>query len=190
MEEILQFEEWRPVVGYEGLYEVSSFGRVRSLDKYKKQWRGGKIFVQGRIMQPKTKKNGYLGLILSKNGKQKNVLIHRLVAKAFIPNPHNLPCVNHKTECKTFNHFSALEWCDVSYNTKYGSGIKRTAEKLSKPIVQLSLNGNFIKKWESATVVERELGFFKTHITKCCRGKLKSAYGFKWEYADNNEQNA
>ena len=121
-------EEWRTIVGYEGQYEVSSYGRVRSLDRYDRMNR----FWKGRILNLHTGTGGYLFVGLSSNGNEKNYLVHRMVAQAFIPNPDNLPQVNHKDEDKTNNNVDNLEWCDREYNINYGTikdRIRNTAIK-------------------------------------------------------------
>ena len=110
-------EEWRPIKGYEGLYEVSNTGRVRSLDRYD----SNNHFLKGRILKLYTRKGGYLFVQLHLNGKGKNYLVHRLVAIAFIPNPDNLPEVNHLDEDKTNNRVENLEFCDRKYNINYGT---------------------------------------------------------------------
>ena len=114
-------EEWRPVVGYEGLYEVSNTGRVRSLDMYVKSRYGNYRLHKGKVLSPAKDKNGYLKVNLCYNGKDKIIRVHRLVTEAFIPNPDNLPEVNHKDEDKTNNRVENLEWCDRSYNINYGT---------------------------------------------------------------------
>ena len=112
-------EEWRSVVGYEGLYEVSNTGQVRSLDRYVK----GKSYRlhKGKVLSPGKNSRGYLSAVLSYNGKHKAITVHRLVAEAFLPNPDNLPEINHKDEDKTNNSVDNLEWCDRSYNNNYGT---------------------------------------------------------------------
>lgn len=122
------FEKWLPVVGWESYYEVSNYGRVRSLDRivYKGS-RAGYVLKKGRYLKT-FEKNGYLFLILTVEGKTKNVYVHRLVAEAFLPNPNNLPCINHKDECKTNNLVSNLEWCDYFYNNTYGTKQERIRE--------------------------------------------------------------
>ena len=118
---MIEKEEWRPVVGYEGLYEVSNTGQVRSLDKYDSLG----VFWIGKLLS-KLKVGGYFMVKLRKDGIQKMCLIHRLVAQSFIPNPLNLPQVNHKDEDKTNNMVDNLEWCDAKYNMNYGTRQKRS----------------------------------------------------------------
>lgn len=110
-------EEWRTIVGYEGLYEVSNTGQVRSLDKYDSINR----FRKGRILTLYTETGGYLKVGLSSNGKTKKYLVHRLVAEAFIPNPDNLPQVNHIDENPSNDNVDNLEWCNAKYNSNYGT---------------------------------------------------------------------
>lgn len=114
-------EEWRSIPGYEGLYEVSSYGRVRSLDKYDSMNR----FLRGRILRLFTDGLGYLRAQLYSNSKRKSFLVHRLVAQAFIPNPDNLPQVNHRDENPSNDNVDNLEWCDGKYNVNYGTRIDR-----------------------------------------------------------------
>lgn len=182
------FERWKPIKGFEGLYEISDFGNVKSLDR-KVFYKNRIIITHKGVMLKKYKhKKGYVCVRLSKNGKQKNVLIHRLVAEAFIPNPRNLPCVNHKTECKTFNHYSTLEWCDYSYNANFGTSITRRVKKQtndpkqSKKILQMTKYGKIIKIWPSIREINRQLGFSRWAITSVCYGKQKTAYGFCWRF--------
>ena len=113
-------EIWIPVVGYEGLYEVSSYGRVRSLDRYDSR----NHFRKGKLMNF-IYEGEYLKVDFSKNGINKRYVVHRLVAKAFIPNPDNLPQINHKDEDKTNNRVDNLEWCDAKYNINYGTRQER-----------------------------------------------------------------
>ena len=129
-------EIWRPVVGYEGLYEVSSYGRVRSLDRYDRR----NQFRKGKLLKNRDNGNGYLICILSKNGIVKNKYIHRLVLEAFIPNPDNLSEVNHKDEDKTNNNVDNLEWCDRKYNCNYGSKIEREINTKIKKGIYLGLS--------------------------------------------------
>lgn len=114
-------EEWRPIEGYEGLYEVSNTGQVRSLDMYVKSRYGNYRLHKGKVLSPAKDTNGYLKVNLCYDGKDKIIRVHRLVAQAFIPNPDNLLEVNHKDEVKSNNCVENLEWCDRKYNINYGS---------------------------------------------------------------------
>ena len=159
-------EYWKPVVGYEGLYEVSNLGRVKSLK-----------FGKERILKPQKDTSGYLCVTLCKNNNQCQFKVHRLVAEAFIPNPNNLPQINHKDECKTNNIVSNLEWCDRKYNVNYGT---RT-EKCSKKVYQYTLDGKFVKEWKSTAECGRN-GYNYGNVAACCRGKLKKYKNFIWKY--------
>lgn len=184
-------EVWRPVVEYEGLYEVSNLGRVRSLDRYETFLNYGRMSVRhrkGRIMKPVITSKGYY--IVSLKGKD-IFYIHRLVAQAFLPNPHNLPQVNHKDENKANNCVKNLEWCTQEYNYKYGTRAERCIKsninnsKKSKPVRQYSIDGMFIKEWPSLMEIKRTLGKSISSISACClnKPKYKTAYGFVWQYA-------
>lgn len=133
-------EEWRPVVGYEGLYEVSNTGQVRSFDRYVKYSNGRIHLHKGKVLSPSIRTDGYLVVVLSCNGKHKMCLVHRLVTEAFIPNTDNLPQVNHKDEDKTNNSVENLEWCDNKYNMNYGTRKRRVIEtKIEKGILDPEL---------------------------------------------------
>lgn len=120
-------EEWRDVVGYEGLYEVSNLGRVRSVDRQLK-YRDSYRTVKGIYIQQLYEPYGHLFVRLCKEGKKKQTYVHRLVAQAFIPNPDNLPCINHKNEIPDDNRVENLEWCTVAYNNTYGRRIEKEIE--------------------------------------------------------------
>lgn len=190
-----QQEEWRDIKGYEGLYQISSHGRVKSMPR--KGSRGG-------IIKPSFSNSGYLQIHLCKNCEQKTIQIHRLVAIHFLDNPDNLPEVNHKDECKTNNHVSNLEFCTREYNENYGTkrarcvanhDYKKSAilsamhhdyeaisRKRGKPILQMDLNGNIIKRWYGLNAACKALGFSSGNVSAACNGKYKTAYGYKWRY--------
>lgn len=159
-------------------YEVTSNGEVFSLNFRN----SGK---RRQLRATKTKK-GYLHVSL-KDGKYE--YIHRLVALAFIPNPNNLPQINHRDENKSNNNVDNLEWCDGKYNRNYGTTNKRLSKintngVLSKPVLQYDKNGNLLKKWPSIIEVKRQLGIHAGAISLCCRGSSKYSHagGFCWEY--------
>ena len=161
-------EYWKPVVGYEGLYMVSNWGRIKSMNYN----HSGKE----RIMKQKIQ-GGCYSVNLSKNGIIKTYLVHRLVAEAFIPNLNNYKEVNHKDEDKTNNSVDNLEWCDRGYNNNYGT---RT-EKCSKKVYQYTLDGKFVKEWKSTAECGRN-GYNYGHVAACCRGELKTHKGYIWKY--------
>ena len=169
-------EIWKPIKGYEGLYEVSNFGRIRSLDRWCSH-RRGKQLKKGKILKTRQTWDGYLIVNLYKAGRIKTVKVHRLVAEVFLPNPNNYKEVNHKDECKTNNIVSNLEWCDRKYNINYGT---RT-EKCSKKVYQYTLDGKFVKEWKSTAECCRN-GYNQGNVAACCLGKLKTYKGFLWEY--------
>ena len=164
-------EIWKPVVGYEGHYQVSNFGRVKSIK-----------FGKEIILKPKKDKYGYLHVNLYKNNKRKDFLVHRLVAEAFIPNSDNLPLVNHKDENPSNNFVDNLEYCTNKYNLNYGTAQQRKSHKLSKPVCQYTLDNELIKIWSSLTECKNKEGFNIGHIYECCRGIRKTHRGFKWSY--------
>lgn len=172
-------EKWKDILGYEGLYQISNLGRVKSLERTDSLNR----IVEEKILKPRKDKGGYLMVNLSKDGKLKTFKVHRLVALHFLPNPNNYTEVNHIDENKENNAVSNLEWCDRKYNINYGTALKRSAEKQSKQVIQYDLEGNEIARFPSTIEIERQYGFSHRHIGKCCLGKYKTAYHYKWQYA-------
>ena len=173
-------EIWKDIKDYEGLYQVSNYGRVRSL-KYRKT-------NISHIMSPACDSNGYLGLYLYKDKNRKRFQIHRLVAEYFIPNPYNLSQVNHKDENKLNNTVENLEWCDSKYNVNFGSRNDRVSKKMtngkrSKQVLQYKLDGSFVREWPSTRECGRN-GFNQSVIACCCRNEksYKTAYGYLWKY--------
>ena len=154
-------------------YSVTDDGRVFSLNY---NHTGKKKEVKPGICR------GYYRIGLWIGGEPKNFFVHRLVALAFIPNPDNLPIINHKDENPSNNNVENLEWCSIKYNNTYGTRLERSAIARSKPIKQFSKDGIFIKDWINAREIERELGYKHSCISQCCSGKLKSAHGYIWRY--------
>ena len=164
-------EVWKDILGYEGLYQVSDKGRLKSIG-----------YGKERILKLVKDRGGYLTVGLRKNGEVKTCKIHRLVAQTFIPNPDNLSDINHKDEDKTNNSVQNIEWCSAKYNCNFGTRNQRISEKTSKPVLQFTKDGELIREWKSATDVQRNLGYDNSHISKCCNEKRKSANGFVWKY--------
>jgi len=162
-------------------YEVSNLGNVKSLNYHST----GKT----QLLKPEKIISGYLRIPLSKNNKKKRFLIHRLVAMAFIPNPNNLPEINHINENKTDNRVNNLEYCTAEYNANYGTRKERIAEKMtnnektSKPVKQYDLKGNLIQKFPSIMDAQRKFGYVSQNISKVCLGERKTANGYRWSYA-------
>ena len=165
-------EEWRDAKEYEGKYQVSNTGKVKSLN-YRNT---GKE----KIMKPQDNGKGYLFVQLCKDGKVENCRINRLVAQAFLPNPNNLPEVNHKNEDKTDNRVENLEWCTTQYNVEYSQG---------KAVIGINKISGLIVEFPSAKEASRQMGISQGNITMCCQGKrYKSAGGFYWHYASDSEE--
>ena len=168
-------EIWKDIKGFEGKFQVSNCGRVKSLN-YR---RTGKE----KILCPFNNMHGYLQINLWKGGKYKTYKVHRLVLMTFSPvaDMDKLD-INHKDECKTNNNLSNLEWCTRGYNNNYGTHNARVAEKKSIPIVQLTIGGKYIRSWKSAHDAERTGGFNNGNINNCCKGRHKTHGGFRWMY--------
>lgn len=176
-------EQWKTIKGYEGYYQVSNLGRVRSVDRIVRSKGNSMQQRKGRILRPNQDRYGYLKIVLQKNGQKKTKMVHRLVANAFILNPHNYSQINHKDENKTNNKTENLEWCTAKYNLNYGTRTKRTAAKRSKPILQMTPDGQLIEYWPSARVAG-QYGFSSSDIAAVCRGRLHIYKGCLWVYAN------
>ena len=174
----MRIEIWRTAVYdgevYEGLYQVSNLGRILSLN-YRRTGRA-------ELMKPGDDSCGYLHVGLSKNKETKWCLVHRLVAETFLPNPDNLPEINHKDEDKTNNSVENLEWILHKDNCNHGTRNERVAKTQSKKVLQFTLDGVLIREWPSISECGRN-GFYIGNISACCNGKRKSAHSFRWEYA-------
>ena len=174
-------EEWKAIQGYEGIYEVSNFGNVRSLPRYKRGNFDSKVFIEGKTIKQVKNNRGYYIVQLSKNNKVKNFSVHRLVAEAFIPNPNNFPQVNHKDEDKSNNRVSNLEWMTLKRNINYGTRNKRMALTKGKNVKAFDDDGNFIMGFCSMAVAEKITGINQGDISRCTLGKTEHAGGYVWE---------
>lgn len=177
--------EWRDVKGYEGRYKVSELGVIISIP-HLTSTNGVIKFWKFNKMSPLKNINGYYCVKLSDCNRRQRLLIHRIVAEAFIANPNGYPCVNHKDENKSNNCVNNLEWCTVEYNNNYGSKNSRSATKnkngkMSKPVIQLDKEGHTIKEYPTIQEAKRQ-GFDTSYISKCCLGKAHSHKGYIWKY--------
>lgn len=169
-------ELWKPIPGYEGLYEASNFGRIKSLKR-----RG----ARERILKPNTCGKDYLCVLLYKEGTRKVSYVHRLVAQSFIPNLENKREVNHINGDKHDNRTKNLEWCSRSENLlhAYKTGLRK-----GRPVAKFSKDGTFLCIYLSGNEAQRETGIWQEAICACCKGKVKTAGGYRWSYADESVQ--
>nr|DAQ59816.1 MAG TPA: homing endonuclease [Caudoviricetes sp.] len=191
--EIIMDEIWKDIEGYEGLYQVSNLGRVKSLSNLKTK--------REKILVP-IKNKGYFYVRLFRSGKSKRVYVHTLAASAFIPNPYNYTIINHRDENGQNNNVDNLEWCTHKYNLNYGTVKQRISFRLlernstrSKQVTQFDLSGNFIRTYISVHEAEKETGISSSSIRKCCKGgyihskykkwyRLTHAGGYIWKYKE------
>lgn len=191
-------EIWKWVDGYQGFYKVSNLGRVKSVDRY--------VYCEvslnklqhlfGKVLKSKIDKKGYAIVYLSKEGKQKAKKIHRLVAQAFIPNPLNLPQVNHIDGNKTNNNVSNLEWCDNSYNQKHAheTGLFPKYEdtvgwgRPAKPVAMLDFNTKeIIQTFNTLSSASKETGINPSNIRSVCLGLRNHAGGYNWKFINKGD---
>lgn len=197
-------EIWRDIEGYEGIYQVSNHGRVRSLDRFILK-RGFSYFVKGRILKPKREKDNYVHICLSKNGIHKYIKIHRLVWGTFVgPIPNGLQ-VNHIDENPRNNRLDNLNLLSPKENSNWGShnskiSMKKTGrcgmrnrKDQSKPVSQFTKDGDYIATYPSIHQASKDTGIHISHISACCQHKVKikngqkyvtrTAGGYIWSYA-------
>ncbi|QSF43540.1 NUMOD4 domain-containing protein [Paenibacillus tianjinensis] len=188
-------EIWKDIEGFEGYYQVSTHGRIRSLDRVIDSGRRFK----GKIITPSYDTQGYVTVHLYKNGKDKTCRAHRLVALAFIANPDNKPEVNHLDEIRNNNRIENLQWCTPLENSNYGNRKLRIsqntdyvtiAKKCKKAVNQYTLNGDFLRTWDSARDVQKETGIQQSAIRLNVNGQYSSAGGFIWQDANTQSSSA
>lgn len=195
----MEFEQWKDIDGYEGLYQISNYGRVKSLPKswlltnnFGTHW----VTKEERILSPIINNKGYYVVSLVKDKRKKQFRIHQLVATHFLKNEKADNCINHIDGNKLNNYFENLEYCTQSHNIKeaYRLGLKKPNKNMlgrlddlcpnSIPINQYTLDGVFIRRWNSAREAMRQMGKKSNKIYLCCKHKKSQMYGYKWEYAN------
>lgn len=189
-------EIWKDIRGYEGIYQVSSAGRVRSLDRTVHFSDGRFRKYKGQILKRESRtSSGYKQCILKVNGFSKYAYIHRLVAQAFVNNPENKPEVNHINGNKLDNTAENLEWVTASENDYHAvaTGLRKPSEKQKKvasyygklngkPVVQYTRSGEAVCRYESGYAADRSMGFRLGSVSEACSGKCKTRGGFVWKY--------
>lgn len=166
----MEKEVWKDIEGYEGLYKVSNYGRVKSFK-----------CSSEKILNPSPDKYGYLRVTLRKGNKNKCAKVHRLVAEHFLSKIEGKNVVNHKDEVKSNNQVDNLEWCSTAYNNSYGTRLNRVSETQMLSILQFNQHGQLIKEWRGGSECT-SYGFSQGAISMCCQGKSKHHKGYIWRY--------
>jgi len=168
-------EIYKTIEGYEGYYQISNFGNIKSLQRLIKRNNGTDMILVEKVLKSNSNGVGYQIINLRKEGKRKSYLIHRLVAEEFLNNPEGLSQVNHIDKDSTNNRLDNLEWCTAKYNIKHSK---------DKTLYQYTLSGELVNEWESASTACEVSGFTAPNITNVCNGKLKHHKGYRFSYFD------
>ena len=170
---------WKSIKGYEGIYEISNLGRVKSLERLDTMGRR----IEERIMKCQLNKDGYLNITLSNKGCKKTYLLHRLVAMHFVDNPNGYNEINHIDTDPSNPVASNLEWCTRKYNVNYADAKEKMIRANQKKVIQLDLANRYVKTHDSIKGAAKEVKIPDSNISACCKGKRPTAGGYKWEYA-------
>lgn len=177
-------EVWKDVVGYEGLYQVSNLGRVKSMDRLiNGRYAGHKTKAKGKLLKTFINKTGYVRVALSINQKVNKFSVHRLVAQAFIPNQDNKPQVNHKDEIPYHNNIDNLEWVTAKENSNYGTRKEKISKSMSKPVISVS-EGGLMRWFKSATEAANILNVKNKNITNVLYGRRHHTGGYNFHFAN------
>lgn len=174
-------EIWLPVVGFEGFYEVSNTGKVKRMPSESRPGIGN-YGRPARMLKSRNNNKGYPMVDLWRNGERAQRLVHRLVAEAFIQNPHNYPEVNHKDENPANCRVENLEWCTRVYNMNYGNCGAKIAKANGKCVEQFQKDGSFVGQFASILEAQRQTGISQGSIGDCLHGRRKTAGGYVWNY--------
>lgn len=172
-------EIWKDINGYEGLYQVSNMGNIKSFKKWKRA-----RMPDEYILKPHISNNGYCQVTLYKDKTRHKFLVHRLVAVAFVDNPNGYPHINHKDENKLNNSSDNLEWCTVAYNNAYGTARLRSMITKSRQVEQYLPSGQFLARYVCMSVASELTGVPKHRIKSCCIGECATGSGYVWKYAE------
>lgn len=182
-------EIWKDIPGYEGFYQASTAGRIKSMERHITQTFRDTYYtrrIPGVMLRPGKSKEGYLVVVLNKDGIQKTSRVNRLVALTFLDNPNGYEVVNHKDENKLNNSVDNLEWCTHAYNNTFGQGSvqrkKTMREHTGKKVGQYTLDGKLIQVFDSIGLAGKYMHCNKTSIFKVCKGENKSCGGYNWKY--------
>lgn len=172
-------EIWKDMPEYEGLYQVSNMGNIKSFHKSKKHPNSAEHFLKSTLSS-----NGYYQVTLYKGDSRRKFQVHRLVAMCFVPNPNGYPQINHKNEDISDNRAENLEWCTAAYNNAYGTARLRGIITKSRMVEQYLPTGQFIARYVCSNIAEQITGISRKLIQQCCRGAIQSACGYVWHYAE------
>lgn len=179
-------ENWKPAPGYDGIYEVSDCGNVRRIAYFDSASLAHHGHMLYKNMKQTISKAGYYRIKLMNGGTPKIEIVHRLVAKAFIPNPNDLPCVNHIDGVKAHNYASNLEWCTYEDNGAHAYALGLRVMKNKKGSMRTAMidprTGEILKVFPSGHEASRQTGIAQTHIQACCKGRERIAGGYFWKY--------
>ena len=182
----MEEEIWKDITGFNGYYSISNYGNVKRNFRITERSDKRRIKLKEKMLRSAYNERGYLHIRLIKDNERKTYRINRLVAMEFVPNPNNYKEVNHIDGVKDNNYYKNLEWCTRSQNIQHAfkNGLLRT----NKKVVQLDLEGNVIKFWDSMGQACKELGAKRPNITKCCKNRNRKTKGYKWMFKEDYDK--
>jgi len=176
-------EIWKDIPNYEGYYQASNTGRIKSIDRVVKAKGNGLVLKKGKVLSQQTSNDGYFQISLCCKSVKKYFRVHRLIALTFIDNPKGLPVVNHKNRKTKDNAVENLEWCTIQYNCTYMDAHLKGSEKRSHKIGQYSKDGELLNKFKSISITSN-YGFNPGKVSMVCNGQRKHHKGFIFKRID------